>query len=139
MRAVNVEDKVCFSPTKHNIQVDSVRVQIHTNNIWWGVIKVKVAGVHAHYKWTRRVEDACERQRAQGDVGTLPLEGENHLEGDKSQNQDYYSQTDVFKGFPMCKKKPKNNSSIFLSLLTSPFFHIAPPLKNIYKLNTEGK
>lgn len=122
MRAVNVEDKVCFSPTKHNIQVDSVRVQIHTNNIWWGVIKVKVAGVHAHYKWTRRVEDACERQRAQGDVGTLPLEGENHLEGDKSQNQDYYSQTDVFKGFPMCKKNPQKQQQHISFLTHEPIF-----------------
>lgn len=127
MRAVNVEDKVCFSPTKHNIQVDGVRVQIHTNNIWWGVIKVKVAGVHAHYKWTRRVEDACERQRAQGDVGTLPLEGENHLEGDKSQNQDYYSQTDVFKGFPMCKKKPKTTAAYFFPYSRAHFFILLHP------------
>lgn len=77
--------KGVFPLTKRNIQVDSVGVQIHANNICWGVIKVKVAGVHAHYEWARGIEDACERERAQGDVGTLPLEGENHLQGDKTE------------------------------------------------------
>lgn len=65
------------------LQVDSVGVQIHTDNIWWGVVKVKVAGVHAHYERTRSVEDARQRERAQWDVGTLPLEGKDHLRRDK--------------------------------------------------------
>lgn len=49
----------CVLVTRHSVQVDSVGVQIHTDNIWRGVVKVKVAGVHAHYEWTRSVEDTC--------------------------------------------------------------------------------
>lgn len=85
--------------SKQSIQVDSVGVQIHTDNIWRGVVKVKVAGVHTHYKWTRSIEDACQRERAQGDVGTLPLEGEDHLRRDKREKQNYYNQADNNKEF----------------------------------------
>lgn len=86
--------------SKHIIQVDSVGVQINTDNIWRGVIKVKVAGVHTHDKWTRSVEDACQRQRAQGDVGTLPLEGKDHLRRDTREGSDYYDQ--AHKKTPFC-------------------------------------
>ena len=75
--------------SKHSVQVDSVGIQVHTDNIWWWVIKVKVAGVHAHYEWTRSIEDACQREWAQGDIGTLPLEGEDQLKRDKREKQDY--------------------------------------------------
>lgn len=44
---------------KHHSQVDRVGVQVHADNIRRGVIKVKVARVHTHYKWTRSVEYVC--------------------------------------------------------------------------------
>lgn len=65
------------------LQVDSVGVQVHTDDIRRGVVKVKVAGVHAHYEGTGGIEDARQGERAEGDVGTLPLEGEDHLRRDK--------------------------------------------------------
>ncbi len=85
--------------SKHSIQVDSVGVQIHTDNIWRGVVKVEVTGVHTHYKWTRSVEDACQGERAQGDVGTLPLEGEDHLRRDKRGKLDYCTLADNNEAF----------------------------------------
>lgn len=45
--------------SKRSIQVDSVGVQIHTDNIWRGVVKVEVTGVHTNYKWTWSIEDVC--------------------------------------------------------------------------------
>lgn len=103
--------------SKHSIQVDSVGVQIHTDNIWRGVVKVKVAGVHTHYKWTRSVEDACQRQRAQGDVGTLPLEGKDHLRRDTREGSDYYHQ--AHKKPPFC---------LFVFAFTPEFCYQTPEL-----------
>lgn len=68
----------------HVLQVDSVGVQIHADHVRRGVVKVEVARVHPDDKRTGGVEDARQRERAQGDVGTLPLEGEDHLRRDKT-------------------------------------------------------
>lgn len=62
-------------------QVDSVCVQVHTNHIWWGIIEVKVSGVHADNERTGRVQNPSQREGTQWDVGTLPLERKDHLEG----------------------------------------------------------
>lgn len=62
------------------LQVDSVGVQVHTNNICWGIIEVKVSGVHSDNERTRRIQNLSHRERTQRDVGTLPLERKDHLE-----------------------------------------------------------
>ena len=54
----STEQVVSGGGSKHSVQVDSVGVQVHADDVWRGVVKVEVAGVHAHYKWTRGVEDA---------------------------------------------------------------------------------
>ena len=60
---------------------DGVGVQIHTADVSWGHIKVKVSGVYTHNERARRTEHTGQGQRAQGDVGAWPVEGEDHLKG----------------------------------------------------------
>lgn len=61
-------------------QVYSVGVQVHTDDVGWGIVEVKVSGVHTHDKGTRRVQDPRQRERTQGDIRTLPLERKDHLD-----------------------------------------------------------
>lgn len=70
---------MCRWEGRSAIQVDGVGVQVHTDHVGRRVVKVKVARVHAHDERKRGIEDVSQRERAEGDVGTLPLEGEDHL------------------------------------------------------------
>lgn len=60
---------------------DCVGVQIHTADVSWGHVKVKVPGVHTHDERTWCTEDTGQSKRAQGDVGAWPVEGKDHLKG----------------------------------------------------------
>lgn len=58
---------------------DCVGVQIHTADVSWGHVKVKVSGVHTDDERARSAEHIGQCQRAQRDVGARPVEGEDHL------------------------------------------------------------
>lgn len=60
---------------------DGVGVQIHTADVGRGHVKVKVSGVYTHNERARCTEHTGQGQRAQGDVGAGPVEGEDHLKG----------------------------------------------------------
>lgn len=60
---------------------DCVGVQIYTADVSRGHVEVKVSRVHAHDEGARSAEHIGQRQRAQGDVGARPVEGEDHLNG----------------------------------------------------------
>lgn len=59
---------------------DSVGVQIHTRDVRWRDVKVKVSGVHAHNERARGAEHVGQGQRAQRDVRARPVEREDHLQ-----------------------------------------------------------
>lgn len=59
---------------------DSVGVQIHTRDVGWRDVKVKVSGVHAHNERARGAEHVGQGQRAQRDVRARPVEREDHLQ-----------------------------------------------------------
>lgn len=58
---------------------DGVCVQVHTVHVRRRVIKVKVARIHSNNKWTRGAQHVSQRQGAQRDVRTRPVEGKDHL------------------------------------------------------------
>lgn len=82
---------------------DGVGVQIHTADVSWGHIEVKVSGVHPHDKRTRRAEHIGQGQRTQRDVRTGPVEGEDHL----SARRKYYLEPhcEIQQSMPIIRNK----------------------------------
>lgn len=58
---------------------DGVCVQVNAAHIWWGVVQIKVAGVHSYNEWTGGAQHVSQGQWAQGYIRARPVERENHL------------------------------------------------------------
>lgn len=68
---------------RSHILGDCVGVQIHTADVSWRHIKVEVSGVHTHDERARCAEHIGQCQRTERNVGTRPVEGEDHLQGEE--------------------------------------------------------
>lgn len=58
---------------------DGVCVQVHAAHVRWGVIQIKVAGVHSNNEWTGGTQHVSQCQGAQRNIWAWPVERENHL------------------------------------------------------------
>lgn len=87
---------------------DCVGVQIHTADVSWGHVKVKVSGVQTHNERTGRTEHIGQGQWAQRDVGARPVEGKDHLSIYENTINTY---TAEMKEEILTKKNPEKNLS----------------------------
>lgn len=58
---------------------ERVGIKINTDDIRRRVVQIEVAGVDTHNEGHGGTQHISQHQRAQGDVGALPLQWEDHL------------------------------------------------------------
>lgn len=58
---------------------DGVCVQVNAAHVRWGVVQIKVAGVHSYNEWTGGAQHVSQGQGAQRNIRARPVERENHL------------------------------------------------------------